>query len=124
MALRPRRQVAPLVVLLLVLRVAATSMMRGPPGVALLREAHPSSTGVHQAPAARRAAVASNAAVHAEMIKAGPRPRPGPRGVHGWGGAGRWWMGVMKLGWRYACRKCLFLSLDAEFQLVMAGYCE
>lgn len=113
MALRPRRQVAPLVVLLRVLRVAATSMMRGPPGVALLREAQPSSAGAHQAPAARRAAAASNVAVHAEMIKAGPRARPSPRGVHGWGGAGRGWMGVMELGWRYARTKCLFFSLVA-----------
>lgn len=82
MALRPRRQVAPLVVLLLVFRVAATSMMRGPPGVALLREAPPSSISVHDAPAASRVPAASNIAVHAEMIKAGPRPRPSPRGVH------------------------------------------
>lgn len=105
MALRPRRQVAPLVVLLLVLRVAATSVMRGPPGVALRREAPPSSASAHDAPAASRVPVASNVGVHAEMIKAGARPRPGPRGVHDGeeeeeeeqGG----WMDVMKLGWRW-----------------------
>lgn len=90
-ALRPCRQVAPLsVLLLLALRVAATTVVRRPAGVALLRVAHPSSSaGGHQAPVTNRvttAAIAANVAVHAEMIEARPRPRPSPRGVHGWGG--------------------------------------
>lgn len=106
--LRPCGQVAPLGVLLLALRVATTTVVRSPARVALLRVAHPSSAGVHQAPVTDRVttAIASNAAVHAEMIEARPRPRPRPRGVHGWrgrggkGGGGRWWMDVMKVGWR------------------------
>lgn len=91
-AVRPRGQVAPLGVLLLALRVAAaTVVVRRPPGVVLRRVAHPFSTSVHHAPVANRVAtaIAANVAVHAEVIKAGPRPRPSPRGVHGWG-AGRW----------------------------------
>lgn len=101
-ALRPCGQVAPLGVLLLAIRVATTTVVRRPPGVALLRVAHPSSASVHQAPVTNRVAtaIASNVAVHAEMIKPRPRPRPSPRGVHGWGGGGRWWMDVMKVGWR------------------------
>ena len=116
-ALRPCGQVAPLGVLLLVIRVAPTTVVRRPAGVALLRVAHPSSAGVHHAPVTHRVptAVAPNVAVHAEMIKAGARPRPSPRGVHGWGGRGGggggrgrgiggrrwwWWMDVMKVGWR------------------------
>ncbi|TNN81953.1 hypothetical protein EYF80_007861 [Liparis tanakae] len=104
-ALRPCGQVAPrgvlllllLLLLLLALRVAATTVVRRPAGAALLRVAQPSSAGGHQAPVANSvaAAVASNVAAHAEMIEAGPRPRPGPRGVHGRGG--RWGMDV---GWR------------------------
>lgn len=104
-ALRPCGQVAPLgVLLLLALLVAATSVMRRPAGVALLRVAHPSSAGVHQAPVTDSVttAVASDTAVHCEMIKTRPRPRPSPRGVHGWKGGGRWWMDVMKVGWRDA----------------------
>lgn len=46
-ALRPCGQVAPLGVLLLALRVATTTVVRHPPGVALLRVAHPSSASVH-----------------------------------------------------------------------------
>lgn len=100
MALRPRGQVAPLGVLLLTLRVAATTVVRRPAGVALLRVAHPSSAGVHHAPVADRVttAIAPDVTAHAEMIETRPRPRPSPRGVHGWGG--RWWMDVMKVGWR------------------------
>lgn len=103
MALRPCGQVAPLgVLLLLALRVAAATVVRRPAGVALLRVVHPSSAGVHHAPVTDcvTTAVASNAAVHAEMIEARPRPRPSPRGVHGWRGGGRCWMDVMKAGWR------------------------
>lgn len=111
-ALRPCGQVAPLGVLLLALRVAATTVVRRPAGVALRRVAHPSSAGVHHAPVTNRVAtaVAPNVAVQAEMIEARPRPRPSPRGVHGWGGGvggggggGRWWwwwMDVMEVGWR------------------------
>lgn len=101
-ALCPCRQVAPLCMLLLALRVAPTTMVWRPAGVALLRVAHPSSAGVHQAPVTDRvtASVASNTAVHPEMIEARPRPRSSPRGVHGWGrGGGRWWMDVMKERW-------------------------
>lgn len=104
-ALRPCGQVAPLgvrllLLLLLALRVAVTTVVRRPAGVALLRVAQPSSAGGHQAPVANSvaAAVASNVAAHAEMIEAGPRPRPGPRGVHGRGG--RWGMDVLEVGWR------------------------
>lgn len=90
-ALRPCGQVAPLGVLLLALRVATTTVVRHPPGVALLRVAHPSSASVHEAPVTNRVpiAIAPNVTVHAEMIKAGPRPRPSSWGVHGWGGGGR-----------------------------------
>lgn len=102
-ALRPCRQVAPLgVLLLLALLVAPTTMVRSPAGVALLRVAHPSSAGVHHAPVTNSvtAAVASNVAVHAEMIETRSRARPSPRGVHGWGGGGggggRWWIDVMR----------------------------
>lgn len=96
-ALRPCGQVARL--LLLVLRVAATTVMRNPAGVALLRVAHPSSAGVHHAPITDcdTTVVASSATVHAEMIEARSRPRACPRGVHGWRGGGRWWMDVMKV---------------------------
>lgn len=99
-ALRPRGQVAPLGVLLLALRVAATTVVRRPAGVALLRVAHPSSAGGHHAAVTSRAAaaVAPDVTVHAEMIEARARPRPSPRGVHGRGG--RWWMDVMEVGWR------------------------
>lgn len=84
-ALRPSGQVATLDVLL-ALRVATTTMVRSPAGVALLRVAHPSSAGVHQASVTDRVttAVVTNTAVHAEMIETRPRPRSSPRGVHGW----------------------------------------
>lgn len=85
-ALRPCGQVVPLgVLLLLVLRVATTSVVRRPARVALLRVVHASAAGVHQAPVTDRVttAVASNAAVHGKMKEARPRPRPSPRGVHG-----------------------------------------
>lgn len=98
-ALRPCRQVAPLgMLLLLALWVAPTTMVWRPAGVALLRVAHPSSAGVHQAPVTHRvgASVVSNTAVHPEMIEARARPRSSPRGVHGRGRGGRWWIDVMK----------------------------
>lgn len=90
-ALRPCGQVAPLGVLLLALRVAATTVVRHPPGVALLRVAHPSTASVHEAPVTNRVpiAIAPNVTVHAEMIKARPRPRPSSWGVHGWSRGGR-----------------------------------
>lgn len=103
-ALRPCGQVAPLGMLLLALRVAATTVVWRPAGVALLRVAQ-ASAGVHQASVPDRvtASVASNTAVHTEMIEARPRPRSSPRGVHGWGrgggGGGRWWINVMKERW-------------------------
>lgn len=92
-ALRPRGQVAPLRVLLLALRIAPTSVVRRPAGVALRRVVHPYSAGVHHAPVSHRVSTA-NVTVHTEMIEARPRPRASPRGVHGWGG--RRWMDVMK----------------------------
>lgn len=70
-ALRPRRQVAPLG-MLLALRVASTSVVRRPPGVTLLRVVHPTA-GVHHAPVTDCvAAIASSATIHAKMIKARP----------------------------------------------------
>lgn len=101
-ALHPCGQVASLGMLLLVLRETTNTMVRGPPGVALLRIAHPSSAGVYHTPVTNcvATAIASNVAVHTKMIKTRPRARPSPRWVHGCGGAGWWWMDVMKLSWR------------------------
>lgn len=73
-ALRPCGQVAPLGVLL-ALRVAATTVMRRPPGITLLLVASPSSAGVHHTPVTGRVSTAAAPnAVHAEMKEARPRP--------------------------------------------------
>lgn len=131
-ALRPRGQVIPLGVLLLVFRVATTTMVRRPAGVALLRVAHPSSAGIHQAPGADRvtASVASNAAVHGKMIEARPRPRSSPRGVHGWRrGGGGWRMDVMMESWGYGrpeTGRSLSLQtarLSSQLPLMTTGQC-
>lgn len=127
-ALHPCGQVASLCMLLLVLREATTTMVRGPPGVALLRIAHPSSASVYHTPVTNcvATAIASNVAVHTEMIKTRPRARPSPRWVHGCGGAGWWWMDVMKLSWRdkpaeslYSTR-CFLVSFDERLLRVFS----
>lgn len=88
MTLRPCGQVCTRLLRLALRVAAAAAVVRRPAGVALLREAHPSSSyaSAHHASVTERitAAVTSCGIAHGEMIEAGPGPRACPRGVHGW----------------------------------------